>query len=141
MEKLKISTYYGSYLEGLLNMASSLSKSIGPSYIKVHGYEKNTFIEDFSKNYKIPKESIKLAETDKNLETTLLDWFYNENNIVKSIVYWFNIEIRGEKKVYLSDEKLVNTLDSKRRDFYSLDDMFFVECNEYIFVFLLGNNE
>ena len=141
MEKLIISSYYGSYLEGILNMACSLSKSIGPSYIKVHGYDKESFIEEFSKNYKIPKESIELIETDKNVESTLLDWFYNEKNIVESIIYWFNLKLNGEKKVYLSDEKLVNTLDRKRRDFYSLDDIFFVECKKYIFVFLIGNNE
>ena len=32
-------SYLSSYLEGIMNMASSLSKSIGYSYIKVHGYE------------------------------------------------------------------------------------------------------
>ena len=137
---MKEEHYLGSYLEGILNMASSISKSIGPSYVKVDCYKKDEFKEEFKKFYNI-KEDIKLIETSNSLDTALLDWFYNEKELVDSITYWFNIKLPGNKKVYLSEEKLINTLDKKRKDFYSLDDLFFVECRNYIFVFLLGNNE
>ena len=122
-------TYYDGYLTGLLNMASSLSDYIGPSYIKVNCYEKKKFKKEFSEIYKINKEEINLIEC------------FQDKKMVDSITYWFNVTIRGDKKVYLAEEKLVNILDSKRNDFYSLDDLFFVECKKYMFVFLLGNNE
>ena len=133
-------SYYDGYLTGLLNMASSLSQNIGPSYVKVNCYEKKTFKKEFCDFYEIKKEEINLIDTEQSLETTLLDWF-QDKKMVESITYWFNLTIRGDKKVYLAEEKLINILDSKRKDFYSLDDLFFVECKKYIFVFLLGNNE
>ena len=135
MEKV----YLSGYLEGMMNLSSSLSKNIGPSYIKVHCYEKKKFKEDFCKYYKIKENELKLIETDKSLESTLLDWL-QDKKMVESIIYWFNIELRDEKKVYLSEE-LIYQLDDKRKDFYILEDLFFVECKKYIFVFMLGNNE
>ena len=77
---MKEKDYLSSYLEGIFNMASSISKSIGCSYIKVDAYNKDTFEEDFKKNYKL-KENINLIETSNSLKTTLLDWFQNEENI------------------------------------------------------------
>ena len=139
MDRNKISI--SSYLEGVLNMASSLSKNIGPSYVKVDCYYKKDFKEQFSKIYKISKDDINLKETNKSLESALFDWFENENKIIESIVYWFNIKEKGPKKIYSSEENLVYLLDKKQMDFYCLDDLFFVESNSYIIVFLLGNNE
>ena len=121
-------------------MASSLSKSIGYSYIKVDAYDKSSFKEDFKKNYKL-KDDINLIETSDSLDTTLLTWFQNEEKIVESITYWLHVKANETPKVYLSEEKLVTTLDEKRMDLYNLEDLFFVECKNIIFVFLLGNNE
>ena len=136
---MKEKDYLSSYLEGICNMASSISRSIGYSYIKVDAYDKSSFQEDLKKNYQL-KEDINLIETSNSLEATLLNWF-QEEKIVESITYWFNLKINENPKVYLSEEKLVTTLDEKRMDFYNLEDLFFVECKNIIFVFLLGNNE
>ncbi len=131
----------GSYLEGLLNMASSLSKNIGPSYIKVDCYLKEDFKEQLSKYYKVPIDKINLLKTNETLESALSNWFGNENKIIESITYWFNLKVKGAKVIYYSEEELKNILDNKQMDFYCLDDLFFVESKEYIFVFQLGNNE
>lgn len=137
---MKEKDYLSSYLEGIFNMASSISKSIGCSYIKVDAYNKDTFEGDFKQNYKL-KENINLIETSNSLKTTLLDWFQNEENIVESITYWFNLKSLEIKNIYLSEEKLVSILNEKKMDFYNLEDLFFVEYKNIIFVFLLGNNE
>ena len=132
--------YYSSYLEGILNMASSLSNNIGPSYIKVDCYKKKSFRKEFCKFYEIEDQDLKYIESNKTLDSALLDWL-QDKKIVESIMYWFNIKLQGEKKVFLPNENIINILDTKQKDFYSLDDLFFVECRQYIFVFLLGNNE
>jgi len=137
---MKLEDYYGSYLEGLLNMASSISKSIGPSFVKVDCYKKETFKKEFTKFYNI-NEELELIESSNSLDTTLLSWFNNEKEIVESITYWFNIKLSDNKKIYLPEEKIINILDNEQKDFYSLEDLFFIECQNYIFVFLLGNNE
>ena len=131
----------GSYLEGILNMASSLSKNIGPSYIKVDCYLKEDFKEQLSKYYKVPIDKINFLKTNETLESALSNWFGNENKIIESITYWFNLKVKGAKVIYYSEEELKNILDNKQMDFYCLDDLFFVESKEYIFVFQLGNNE
>ena len=136
---MKEKDYLSSYLEGICNMASSISKSIGYSYVKVDAYDKSSFQEEFKKYYKL-KENINLIETPNSLQTTLLNWF-QEENIVESITYWFHLKTNENTKVYLSEEKLIRELDEKRMDFYNLEDLFFVECKNIIFVFLLGNNE
>ena len=82
-----------------------------------------------------------IEETSKSLETTLLDWFLNEKDIVESILYWFNLNIKDEKKIYFPTDFIIHILDKSRKHFYTLEDLFFVECNQYVFVFLLGNNE
>ena len=134
MEKV----YLSGYLEGLLNMASSLSDYIGPSYIKVDCYNKKDFKEEFCKNYEI--KEFNMIKKEEKLYSPLFNWL-NDKKLVESIIYWFEIHVHGEKQVYYPDESLINILDDKRKDFYSLDDMFFVETKKYIFVFLLGNNE
>lgn len=121
-------------------MSSSISKSIGYSYVKVDGYLKESFQEEFKKFYHL-KEDVRLIETTNSFEATLLDWFQNEDKIVESIHYWFHLKTKEEPKVFLTDIKLRDILDEKRMDFYSLEDLFFIECKNYIFVFLLGNNE
>lgn len=137
---MKEINYLSSYLEGVLNMSSSISKSIGYSYVKVDGYLKESFQEEFKKFYHL-KEDVRLIETTNSFEATLLDWFQNEDKIVESIHYWFHLKTKEEPKVFLTDIKLRDILDKKRMDFYSLEDLFFIECKNYIFVFLLGNNE
>ncbi|MBQ3307801.1 MAG: hypothetical protein IJG68_06405 [Bacilli bacterium] len=137
---MKEINYLSSYLEGVLNMSSSISKSIGYSYVKVDGYLKESFQEEFKKFYHL-KEDVRLIETTNSFEATLLDWFQNEDKIVESIHYWFHLKTKEEPKVFLTDIKLRDILDEKRMDFYSLEDLFFIECKNYIFVFLLGNNE
>ncbi len=121
-------------------MASSLSQNIGPSYIKVDCYKKETFDKEFKNYYRI-NEKINLIETNKKLETALLDWFGNEKKIIESITYWFELKISKDNKVYLSEKKLRDELDNKRKDFYTLDDLMFIEIDKYIIVLLLGNNE
>ena len=137
---MKEINYLSSYLEGVLNMSSSISKSIGYSYVKVDGYLKESFQEEFKKFYHL-KEDVRLIEKTNSFEATLLDWFQNEDKIVESIHYWFHLKTKEEPKVFLTDIKLRDILDEKKMDFYSLEDLFFIECKNYIFVFLLGNNE
>ncbi len=130
-----------SYLEGMMNLASSLSDAIGPSYIKVECYEKDKFREEFCKDYEISPTTLNLIDTPNSLQTTLLDWFGNNNKIVESISYWFDLYYKGLKKIYLAEEKLISILNNKKQDFYFLEDMFFIEYNDYMIIFLLGNNE
>lgn len=127
------------YLNGLFQMASSLSDYIGPSYIKVDCYLKEEFKEEFCNNYNIKKLDIK--KSNKTIETALLDWFGTDEKIIESILYWLNINNIKIKTIYYFSEDLLNNLNNQHQDFYFLEDIIIAESSEYIIILLLGNNE
>lgn len=127
------------YLNGLFQMASSLSDYIGPSYIKVDCYLKEEFKEEFCNNYNIKELDIK--KSNKTIETALLDWFGTDEKIIESILYWLNINNIKIKTIYYFSEDLLNNLNNQHQDFYFLEDIIIAESSEYIIILLLGNNE
>ena len=86
------------YLNGLFQMASSLSDYIGPSYIKVDCYLKEEFAEKFRENYNL--KEVKIEKSSKNIESALLDWFGTDKKIIESILYWLNINYIKIKSIY-----------------------------------------
>lgn len=127
------------YLNGLFQMASSLSDYIGPSYIKVDCYLKEEFKEEFCNNYNI--KGLDIKKSNKTIETALLDWFGTDEKIIESILYWLNINNIKIKTIYYFSEDLLNNLNNQHQDFYFLEDIIIAESSEYIIILLLGNNE
>ena len=127
------------YLNGLFQMASSLSDYIGPSYIKVDCYLKEEFKEEFCNNYNI--KGLDIKKSNKTIETALLDWFGTDEKIIESILYWLNINNIKIKTIYYFSEDLLNNLNNQHQDFYFLEDIIIAEISEYIIILLLGNNE
>ena len=127
------------------DISNSIKYSISNSESNVNNLLTNN-TESQEGSFNLPKntitqEDLKLTNTNQSLTTTLLDWFYDEPKIVESLTYWIDLYYRGEKKVYLADEKLFHKIQEKQKDFYSLDDLFFMEYKDIMIVFLLGNNE
>ena len=129
------------YLTGIMQMASSLSNNIGPSYINVECYEKEKFAEEFCREYKITDQDLDIEIANRNLITALFSWFGNEKQIVDSIVYWFNLKCKEKKTIYLPSEKLMNKISKKENFFYYLEDVLFIESEKNYIVLYLGNNE
>ena len=127
------------YLNGLFQMASSLSDYIGPSYIKVDCYLKEEFKEEFCNNYNI--KGLDIKKSNKTIETALLDWFGTDEKIIESILYWLNINNIKIKTIYYFSEDLLNNLNNQHQDFYFLEDIIIADSSEYIIILLLGNNE
>jgi len=125
------SEYLGSYLNGLMNMASSNSKYIGPSFVEVDCFTK----EEFKKYYKI-----EISPTTLNFEDMINEWFCDDKNVIESIIYWTNNKIKDIKKVYIVDDKDYE-LFRKYNPFYSIDDIFILETKKYLITYVLGNNE
>ncbi len=123
--------YLSAYLDGLLNMASSLSKSIGPSLVSVNCYDK----KEFDKEYKIDYSPTSLSYEDK-----LKEWFVDEKKVVESILYWTNRYIKDIKKIYIINKKDLD-LFKKDNPLYFIDDVFIIETKDFMVTFVLGNNE
>ena len=130
------------YLNGIMNMASSISKNIGLSYIDVEAYNKETFNEDFCKYHKI--KEIELENLNISLTEALKEWFYEEDKLIESIIYWINYNIGKEKTIYTPESKIIEKLSTSNKGiskFYKVEDIFIIEYEKEIIVFILGNNE
>ncbi len=123
--------YIHAYLDGLMNMASSLSKNMGPSYILVDCYEKNEFDSSFK---------IKYYPTTLSFEEKLNEWFIEDQKAVESILHWTHRYIKDINKIYTIDHQNLEKLENTTL-FYNVEDMFILETNDYMITYILGNNE
>ena len=130
------------YLKELMNISSSISKNIGLSYIDVEVYDKETFNKSFCKYHKI--KEIKLENLNISLKEALKEWFFKEEKIIESILYWIYYNIGKEKTIYTTNNKIIEKLSTSNNGiskFYTVEDIYFIEYAEEIIVFILGNNE
>ena len=134
-------TYLNGYMDGIMKIASSLSNNIGPSFIDVDCYNKKEFKKEFCKYFNISEDNFEILKTNITLENKLKEWLGDNNQLIESVIYWFNIKYNGEKILYSLNEKIIEKLDNRYTMFYYIEDIFIVECKKYYFVFILGNNE
>lgn len=133
-----------SYLSGLTNISSSISKDIGPSYIEVDCFDKDNFKEEFCKYYNISKDKLEYKESNRKLEDVLNEWL-NNNELVNSLIYWIKLRIGEPIKVYETDdsniEELISGYSNSISPFYITEEIVYVEFKDYIACFMIGNNE
>ena len=133
------------YITGLTNMATSLSKNIGPSYVVVDCFDKDNYKKEFAKYYEIKEGDIKLVESNLTMREILLEWFgEEESNITDSLLYWIKRDSGKSLKVYEYTnnlDELLSRSDGGVSEFYIVEDIYFIEFNEVMMCFILGNNE
>jgi hypothetical protein len=122
-------SYLSGYVDGLVNMASSVSKKIGLSYIRGYCFKKDIFKSEFSKEFKIKKF---------NLESSNKEYLniYLEDNLIDILNYWIKIRFGDVINYYTIDN-----LDIKNTLFYIVDDIIVLEYNDYMLCLIIGNNE
>ena len=133
------------YLSGLIDLTTSLSKKINPSFINVTCFKKNKFKENFSKYYKIPINKIKLNKSNKNIDKLLKSWLGN-NKVVTNLIDIINKELDIPINTYIptKDSKLDSLLSGYNRGLsgmYFVEEIYFIEYNNYMICYILGNNE
>ena len=134
------------YISGLVNMASSLSDWMGVSYMDAICFNKDSYIEDFSKLHNINKEEIKIHETDILLEEFIKNNFGNNKKLIDGLSYWIKTTTGDFKKIYVQDDnsklnELIEKSNYKKTLFFFIEDIVFIEFDKMIVVFITGNNE
>ena len=124
-----------SYLNGLMNMASSMSKSIGPSYIIVDCYKKE-HLEQLKKDYHIKK----ITSSTLSFKEKIEEWFFEDKKAIESILFWSNKKIKEERNIYDIERENFEKME-KYTPFYIIDDTFILETDKYLILYILGNNE
>ena len=138
-----MSNEFGCYRSGIMNMVSSVSSNVNPSYIEVECFDLKNYKQEFAKYYKIDETKIKLKKTNYDLKQMLSTWNI-ENDLIESILYWISLKIGKCEAVYEMDKDLCNLLswsEGGKSPFYIVDDAYFVEIENYMLCFILGNNE
>ena len=133
-----------SYLTGITHLASSLSKNIGPSFIEADCFKKQKYKDDFSKYYEVPKEKIKVKETDKTIQDIFEIWLWKDSKLIDNMLYLINYELGSPSKVYEINKEVINALsrsDGGISSFYTAEEGYFIEFEKYMVCFTIGNNE
>ena len=134
------------YISGLVNMASSISKNMGCSFMDATCFKNNDFITSFSKFYNIHKEDIKIHESSDSLEDFIKKYFGDDKTLIDGLSYWMSLKMGEVKKIYEQDDdsKLNDLLSNSgygKMPFYIVDDIVFIEFEKGTIAFIIGNNE
>ena len=137
-------SYYDGYIDGLFNLASSVSKNIGPSFIRASLYDKDKFYKEFKKNYRLKDNVMNIVETKRSFKQVLHEWLDDEH-LEESILYWINLKFGKNIKVLASDnDQIIDQLSGYAggvSGFYFVEDIYFIEYDKYMLVLIMGNNE
>ena len=129
------------YIDGLVTMATSLSKKISHSGIDTTCFKSKNFKEEFSKYYKVSLN--KVIDENKSLKEILS--LYLEENLVNNLTYLIQNDLGKEISIYTVED--INSLEKLscfnggKVPFYFIEDIYIVEYKKYFVCFIMGNNE
>ena len=124
-----------SYIKGLMNLASSLSKNIGPSYVTVKYFNKKEF-ENL-----ISRKKINIYDSNKSLKEVLNAWF-NDKEIVEALIYWMGFYLDEPLKIDESKSDFHDTLmEQEMTNFSFIEDAYLIEYKTFVMCLIMGNNE
>ena len=135
-----------SYVDGLVNMASSCSEYMMPSYMRAICFKKKDFKKSFCNFYKIPEKELEIIETSLTLKDFIIQSFGNIKEIIEGLTHWLHIEAGDPKKILTvpNNSKVLNLLsgsDGGISGFYFVEDIYFIEFNKMVICFIIGNDE
>ena len=137
--------YSTAYLSGVVEMASSYSKYMGPSYMTAICFDLKNPLEDFKRFYDI-KEDIKVNKVEASYHELLITLLGNDKDLIDTVEHLTRVRIGEVQEIYTIEENsnLLNLLsgsDGGLSPFYIVDDIYFVKFNKMFVVFMIGNDE
>jgi len=137
--------YSTAYLSGVVEMASSYSKYMGPSYMTAICFDLKNPLEDFKRFYDI-KEDIKVNKVETSYHELLITLLGNDKDLIDTVEHWTRVRIGEVQEICTIEENsnLLNLLsgsDGGLSPFYIVDDIYFVKFNKMFVVFMIGNDE
>lgn len=134
------------YISGLVNMASSVSDWMGVSFMDAICFNKESFLDDFSKFHKIKKEDIKIHESNISLEEFIKNNFGEDKKIIDGLSYWITRKAGDFIKVYEQDSnsklnELLEKSEYGKTPMFFIENVVFIEFDNMIISFITGNNE
>ena len=133
------------YLNGLLDIASSVSVWIGPSYVTAKVFDNDAFLTGFYEYYHYDPDV--LLDTVLSFDELLRQWFGDEEKTdkktVQALSYHIGKRFGKAEKVYSVKEDFLQQLEKKNSPvpFTFVEDMAAVRFEKHTVCFVAGNNE
>lgn len=145
--KMKNHEIYGyqEYARGLMNLASSMSEWMGPSFCDAYCYLPEEFETEFIRDMKMKKMPVYEECPDSDREIFAQLFGREEKQLLDSLQYWLGFELGTFEKAYriIDEEKLLGNMDGNRNNtrFFFLETVRILKYRKVILVLVCGNNE
>jgi len=140
-----LDTRLSSYLNGVMDLAGSLSKWIGYSSAGVSAYTKDGWEEAFRRHYHV--KDFTPVPVEETLYQNLVRWLGSTSfGLTKNVVGCITHRLGEPLQVCRAAEEkaLIDRLSSCNGGvgaYYFTEDVFFVEFKTHVLAFLMGNFE
>ncbi|MBQ1632894.1 MAG: hypothetical protein II049_08750 [Clostridia bacterium] len=140
-----LDTRLSSYLNGMLDLASSLSEWIGYSNAGVSAYTKDGWEEAFRRHYHVKQFTPVPAE--ETFYQTLVQWLGSTSfGLTKNVIDCITYKLGEPLAVYRAENEkaLIDRLSGCNGGigaYYFTEDVFFVEFKTHVLAFIMGNWE
>ena len=133
------------YISGIIKMAFNCSTKIGLSYMDADCFKKGDIVDIINNNYDISKDKITIHEVNITLENLFKDILGDEKRIINSLMHLLEMDLGKAIRVYTIDDdseipELLSAPNGKT-SFYFVKEIYIVEFEEDIVVFIIGNDE
>lgn len=129
------------YIDGLITMASSLSKKISHSGIYTTCFKNKNFKEELYKHYKLSLNN--LIKENQTLKEILS--LYLEENLVNSLIDLLEHDLGKEINISTIQNKeeleKLSCFKGGKVPFYFVEEFYIVEYKDYFLCLIMGNNE
>lgn len=138
-----LDTKLSTYLNGILDLACSLSKWIGYSSAGVSAYTKEGWEDAFRRHYHV--RDFTPVSVEETLYQNLVQWLGSTSfGLAKNVIDCITNRLGEPLRVYrAADEKaLIDKLSSCNGGagaYYFTEDVFFVAFETHVLAFLMGN--
>ncbi len=134
------------YVSGLVNMASSVSKTISKSYLQADCFEKKNYQSAFTNMYEVPEDIFHLEKYNKSLEKLLKELLGDDKKLIEGLMHWIHMEAGDAGDIYTIPytSKVLELLGAETGGygpFYMVENVYFIECDRLVICLLLGNDE
>ena len=142
---MKPESYFG-YLNGLTQMASSVSVRCGPSVMRVDCFSPKSYAALFCKEYRLRSSLLQLHDSGCTLQEKLEAWLGDDpRRLVEGLCHLIHIRL-GDALQVLEPENIGPLCDALsapggRGPFYTTEDLFFAVFRDVAVCFMMGNYE
>jgi len=138
------------YVNGLLDMASAVSKWIGRDSMRAYAFSTEKYLEEFVEFFRCRSLKLELDEISAPLGEVLADYFGREGDdakVVEALVWYLEhrrtLGTLRRITQFADGGKLMDRLSGKNGwgPFFFITDIFFLEYESCTLCCLMGNNE